>query len=64
MISRNIQTFMMLSAAFFAMSAPARPNSASTLATAVGRTAMVASASREADQPQASGQAGQFDRRF
>ena len=61
MITRNIQTFMMVSAAFFAMSASVRPNSASILATAIGRTAQVASASRDAEQPQAS-QVSQADR--
>jgi hypothetical protein len=64
MIKRNIQTFMMVSAAFFAMSAPVRSNSAYTLASAVSRTTQVAfSASRDADQPQASAQAGQDNRR-
>ena len=62
MITRNIQTFMMVSAAFFAMSAPVRPNSASTLATAAGRTIHDAFASRNADQPQLT-QAKQADRR-
>ncbi|CAG4905139.1 hypothetical protein [Paraburkholderia gardini] len=62
MITRNIQTFMMVSAAFFAVSAPAHPNSASTLATAAGRTIHVAFASRDADRPQAS-QATQPNRR-
>ncbi|TAL96944.1 MAG: hypothetical protein EPN73_08180 [Paraburkholderia sp.] len=62
MITRNIQTFMMVSAAFFAMSAPVRSNSASTLATAAGRTIHVALASRDADQLRVT-QATQADRR-
>ncbi|MGF6533689.1 MULTISPECIES: hypothetical protein [Paraburkholderia] len=44
MNTRNIQTFLMVSAAFFAMSAPVRSNSASTLANAVACTARVAPA--------------------
>ncbi len=63
MITRNVQTFLMVSAAFFAMSAPVRSNSANTLASAVARTAHVASASRDADQPQASVGSGQVNRR-
>ena len=35
MNTRNIQTFLMVSAAFFAMSAPVRSGSAGTLANAV-----------------------------
>ena len=35
MNTRHIQTFLMVSAAFFAMSAPMRPNSANALANAV-----------------------------
>jgi hypothetical protein len=41
MNTRNIQTFLMVSAAFFAMSAPMRSGSASTLANAVTRTTQV-----------------------
>jgi hypothetical protein len=44
MNSRNIQTFLMVSAAFFAMSAPVRSNGASTLANAVALTARIAPA--------------------
>jgi hypothetical protein len=44
MNTRNIQTFLMVSAAFFAMSAPVRSNSASTLANAVACTARVSPA--------------------
>jgi hypothetical protein len=42
MNTRNIQTFLMVSAAFFAMSAPVRSGSARTLANAVVHTAQVA----------------------
>lgn len=47
MNTRNIQTFLMASAAFFAMSAPVRSNagSADALSNAVTRTAQVAPAS-------------------
>lgn len=38
MHTRNIQTFLMVSAAFFAMSAPVRSGSAGTLANAVAHT--------------------------
>ena len=46
MNTRNIQTFLMVSAAFFAMSAPARsnPGSMGALSNAISRTARVASA--------------------
>ncbi|HEY2022765.1 hypothetical protein [Paraburkholderia sp.] len=46
MNSRNIQTFLMVSAAFFAMSGPARanPGSTSALSNAISRTARVAPA--------------------
>ncbi|WP_233803782.1 hypothetical protein [Paraburkholderia sp. HP33-1] len=46
MNTKNIQTFLMVSAAFFAMSAPARSNPGSTgaLANAIIRTAQVAPA--------------------
>ncbi|MDR6493061.1 hypothetical protein J2797_002956 [Paraburkholderia terricola] len=46
MNTRNIQTFLMVSAAFFAMSAPMRSNtgSAGTLSAAVARVAQVAPA--------------------
>ncbi|KAA0997614.1 hypothetical protein FVF58_48435 [Paraburkholderia panacisoli] len=46
MNTRNIQTFLMVSAAFFAMSAPMRsnPGSAGALSNAVIRTAQVAPA--------------------
>ncbi|ASL44268.1 hypothetical protein bAD24_I12305 [Burkholderia sp. AD24] len=47
MNTRNIQTFLMVSAAFFAMSAPVRSStgSAGALSNAVTRTAQVAPAS-------------------
>ncbi|HXZ08658.1 MAG TPA: hypothetical protein VEI25_11420 [Paraburkholderia sp.] len=63
MNTRNIQTFLMVSAAFFAMSAPVRSNSANTLAAAVSRTMQVASSSRHTEELQASSQAGKNDRR-
>jgi hypothetical protein len=44
MNTRNIQTFLMVSAAFFAMSAPVRSGSAGTLANAVAHCAQVAPA--------------------
>ncbi|WP_168795456.1 hypothetical protein [Paraburkholderia aromaticivorans] len=46
MNTRNIQTFLMVSAAFFAMSAPVRSNSGSAgaLSNAVTRAAQVAPA--------------------
>ncbi|APA86360.1 hypothetical protein BJG93_13830 [Paraburkholderia sprentiae WSM5005] len=46
MNTRNIQTFLMVSAAFFAMSAPVRSNPGSTgaLSNAIVRTAQVAPA--------------------
>jgi hypothetical protein len=46
MHTRNIQTFLMVSAAFFAMSAPVRSNSGSAgaLSNAVSRTAQTAPA--------------------
>ncbi|MBU7443110.1 hypothetical protein [Paraburkholderia fungorum] len=48
MNTRNIQTFLMVSAAFFAMSAPVRsstnPGSAGTLSNAITSTAQVAPA--------------------
>ncbi|RFU43751.1 hypothetical protein [Paraburkholderia sp. DHOC27] len=42
MNTRNIQTFLMVSAAFFAMSAPVRSGSARTLANAVAHSVQVA----------------------
>jgi hypothetical protein len=52
MHTRNIQTFLMVSAAFFAMSAPVRsnPGSAGALSNAVGRTAQVASVNVAVDR--------------
>ena len=45
MNTRNIQTFLMVSAAFFAMSAPVRSNaSTGALSGAMSRTALVAPA--------------------
>jgi hypothetical protein len=47
MNTRNIQTFLMVSAAFFAMSAPVRSNtgSAGALSNAISSTAQIAPAS-------------------
>ncbi|MFM0034172.1 hypothetical protein PQQ73_09875 [Paraburkholderia strydomiana] len=52
MNTRNIQTFLMVSAAFFAMSAPVRsnPGSAGALSNAMSRTAQVAPASIAIDR--------------
>ncbi|MGF6965463.1 hypothetical protein OKW43_002491 [Paraburkholderia sp. WC7.3g] len=49
MNARNIQTFLMVSAAFFAMSAPVRsnPGSMGALSNAIIRTAQVAPARLE-----------------
>ncbi|HEX3381061.1 MAG TPA: hypothetical protein VHU21_14875 [Paraburkholderia sp.] len=46
MNTRNVQTFLMVSAAFFAMSAPMRTNPGSTgaLSNAIVRTAQIAPA--------------------
>jgi hypothetical protein len=60
MNSRHIQTFLMVSAAFFAISAPARSSSAQTLANAVTRAALVAPASSTATR---SGSSTRSDRR-
>ncbi|OLL29434.1 hypothetical protein BTH42_22115 [Burkholderia sp. SRS-W-2-2016] len=50
MNTRNIQTFLMVSAAFFAISAPARsnPGSMGALSNAISRSAQVAPARAEA----------------
>ncbi len=50
MNSRHIQTFLMVSAAFFAMSAPVRSNSAQTLANAVTRATQIAPATPAANR--------------
>lgn len=50
MNKRNIQTFLMVSAAFFAMSAPVRSGSASALANAVALTTHVAPARLAAER--------------
>jgi hypothetical protein len=42
MNTRNIQTFLMVSAAFFAMSAPVRSGSERTLANAVAHVGQIA----------------------
>jgi hypothetical protein len=52
MNTRHIQTFLMVSAAFFAMSAPIRPTNASPLAAAVTHTALIAPARAAADRAQ------------
>lgn len=61
MNTRNIQTFLMVSAAFFAMSAPMRSNtgSAGTLSAAVARVAQVAPARVAVDRVTRSAKAGE-----
>ncbi|HYS67616.1 MAG TPA: hypothetical protein VEN30_27895 [Paraburkholderia sp.] len=63
MNTRNIQTFLMVSAAFFAMSAPMRSNagSAETLSNAVARVAQVAPARIAVDRVARSTKAGEQD---
>jgi hypothetical protein len=61
MNTRNIQTFLMVSAAFFAMSAPVRSSSASTLATAVTCTARIAPARIASGRVTPSGEANEDD---
>ncbi len=61
MNARNIQTFLMVSAAFFAMSAPVRSNSASTLANAVACTARVSPARIASDRATPSSEANEDD---
>jgi hypothetical protein len=46
--TRNIQTFLMVSATFFAMSAPVRSGNAGTLSNAFARTAQMSAAKRVA----------------
>jgi len=62
MNTRNIQTFLMVSAAFFAMSAPVRSGSASTLASAVALTAKIAPARIAAERVAASSEADEDER--
>lgn len=52
MNTRNIQTFLMVSAAFFAMSAPVRATSGNTLAAAVAHTVQTAEAAADTNQVQ------------
>ncbi|HWT36362.1 MAG TPA: hypothetical protein VN289_08770 [Paraburkholderia sp.] len=54
MNTKHIQTFLMVSAAFFAMSAPMRPNSANALANAVTRTTQVAATTVAVNQRRSS----------
>ncbi|MEZ0605180.1 hypothetical protein ACAX43_23890 [Paraburkholderia sp. IW21] len=63
MNTRNIQTFLMVSAAFFAMSAPVRSNSGSegALSNAVIRTAQVAQARIAVDRVARSANTGEED---
>lgn len=57
MNSRNIQTFLMVSAAFFAMSAPVRSgNGARTLANAVAHTSQIAPVSLASERITLSGE--------
>ncbi|SDI58631.1 hypothetical protein [Paraburkholderia phenazinium] len=62
MNTRNIQTFLMVSAAFFAMSGPVRSGSASTLANAVALTAKVAPARIAAERVAPSSEADEEER--
>ncbi|WP_207004927.1 hypothetical protein [Trinickia mobilis] len=50
MNTRHVQTFLMVSAAFFAMSAPVRATSGNTLAAAVAHTAQIAEAAADTKQ--------------
>lgn len=61
MNTRNIQTFLMVSAAFFAMSAPARSSasSAGALLNAAGRSAQVSPARVATDRLSRSSKADQ-----
>lgn len=63
MNTRNIQTFLMVSAAFFAMSAPVRSNSGSeeALSNAVTRTAQVEQARIAVDRVARSTNTGEED---
>jgi hypothetical protein len=63
MNTRNIQTFLMVSAAFFAMSAPVRSNSGSAgaLSNAVSRTAQVAPANMAMERVTRSSRADEED---
>ena len=63
MNTRNIQTFLMVSAAFFAMSAPVRSStgSAGSLSNAVTRTAQIAPASIAMERVTRSSKAGEED---
>jgi len=62
MNSRNIQTFLMVSATFFAMSAPVCSGSARTLANAVARTAQVVPVRLAADRVAPGSQANEDER--
>ncbi|MFL9904914.1 hypothetical protein [Paraburkholderia sp. RL17-337-BIB-A] len=63
MNTRNIQTFLMVSAAFFAMSAPVRSNSnsAGTLSNAITSTAQVTPARIAVERVARSTLAGEED---
>jgi hypothetical protein len=50
MSTRNVQTFLMVSAAFFAMNAPVRASSGTALAAAVAHTAQTAEAALDASE--------------
>ena len=63
MITRNIQTFLMVSAAFFAMSAPVRSGSAGTLANAVAHSAQVAPVRLASERAAPASQADEDERR-
>jgi hypothetical protein len=57
MNTRNIQTFLMVSAAFFAMNAPVRSGSAETLANAVAHTVQIAPVRLASDRIASEGEA-------
>jgi hypothetical protein len=59
MNTRNIQTFLMVSAAFFAMSAPVRSGSERTLASAVAHVAQVAPVSLASQRIKLSSESGE-----
>jgi hypothetical protein len=63
MNTRNIQTFLMVSAAFFAMSAPVRSGSAGTLANAVAHSVRVSPARLAAARVASSSQSEEDERR-
>ncbi|MGA7780304.1 MAG: hypothetical protein WCA85_21690 [Paraburkholderia sp.] len=63
MNTRNIQTFLMVSAAFFAMSAPVRSGSAGTLANAVAHSVQISPARLASARGASAGEAEEDERR-